>query len=299
MLQRPANLGQVVLVDQFFAVAISNIERIDDVVAQRLHFGAGEVEIQLAQGTRQEIQQTDPVRRCDLDNRRGRRRLVVDGNAGFDDAFRGACTDPVGIGLHPLGYPSCQCDSAAECTFDALAKAIPVNAILETRLEPEHGQRDAELRMRSCVENCQPVERDGSGNSAEHAWAVDGHHGEQLALALDADGAPTHRLAVLFGREVPGELAGIAAFFLFRKKAPVEQLAQGPNLPTTLTPVSVLAFLENLQRNGQLSEKEGLALSASIKSLKDRSFGPSRDVPDTEELQEMATRHITPLQKAG
>jgi len=94
-------------------------------------------------------------------------------------------------------------------------------------------------------------------------------------------------------------LAGIAAFFLFRKKAPVEQLAQGPNLPTTLTPVSVLAFLENLQRNGQLSEKEGLALSASIKSLKDRSFGPSRDVPDTEELQEMATRHITPLQKAG
>ena len=94
-------------------------------------------------------------------------------------------------------------------------------------------------------------------------------------------------------------LAAIAAFFLLRRKSPVEQVAQGPDLPSTLTPVSVLAFLENLQRNGQLPEKEGVNLSDSIKSLKDRSFGPNREVPDTKELQEIATRHIAPLQKAG
>jgi hypothetical protein len=96
-----------------------------------------------------------------------------------------------------------------------------------------------------------------------------------------------------------GIIAALAAFFLFRKKAPVTEPATGPNLPTTLTPVSILAFLENLQRNAALPEKIQADLSDSIQSLKDRCFGSDRDVPDSEELQEIATRHIEPLQKSA
>lgn len=96
-----------------------------------------------------------------------------------------------------------------------------------------------------------------------------------------------------------GLILGLAAFFLLRKKTPISEVATGPDLPTTLTPVSVLAFLENLQRNAGLPEKAQSKLSDSIQSLKDRSFGPDRDVPDSEELQEIATRHIEPLQKSA
>lgn len=91
---------------------------------------------------------------------------------------------------------------------------------------------------------------------------------------------------------------GVALYFLFRKK-PGPIIHQGPNLPTTLTPVSILAFLENLQRNGQLTEKEQTELSTTISSLKDRSFGPAPNIPDTSELQEIARRFVNPVQKAG
>ena len=94
-------------------------------------------------------------------------------------------------------------------------------------------------------------------------------------------------------------LAAIAGFFALNRKPEVEEIDQGPDLPSTLTPVSVLAFLENLERNAQLPDQARADLIISIKSLKDRSFGPKRDVPDAEELQQIAVNSAAPLRKAG
>lgn len=94
-------------------------------------------------------------------------------------------------------------------------------------------------------------------------------------------------------------LAAIGGFFAINRKTETVVTDDGPDLPSTLTPVSVLAFLENLARNASLPEEARSDLAISIKSLKDRSFGPAHDVPDRDELQEIAKNSAAPLRKAG
>ena len=76
-------------------------------------------------------------------------------------------------------------------------------------------------------------------------------------------------------------------------------IQNGPELPATLTPVSLLAFLEGLHRDTQLSKEARVKIQQSIKSLKDRSFGPESDVPTIDELREIAEGLINPLPQAG
>jgi hypothetical protein len=91
----------------------------------------------------------------------------------------------------------------------------------------------------------------------------------------------------------------ISAYFLFFKKREDIVIQNGPKLPTTLTPVSLLAFLEGLHRDTQISKEARVKIQKSIKSLKDRSFGPKTDVPNIDELREIAEGLIKPLQQAG
>lgn len=92
---------------------------------------------------------------------------------------------------------------------------------------------------------------------------------------------------------------GVGVYFLFFKKKAEIVVDQGPKLPGTLTPVSLLAFLEGLQRDTKFPKEARSKIQESIQSLKDRSFGPSADVPDAEELKKIAKTSIEPLQKAG
>ena len=64
-------------------------------------------------------------------------------------------------------------------------------------------------------------------------------------------------------------------------------------------PVSLLAFLEDLHRDTQLSEEARAKIQKSIKSLKDRSFGPESDIPTIDELREIAEGLVNPIQQAG
>ena len=89
------------------------------------------------------------------------------------------------------------------------------------------------------------------------------------------------------------------AYFLFFKKSEEIVIPNGPELPATLTPVSLLAFLEGLHRDTQLSKEARGKIQKSIKSLKDRSFGPGTDVPKIDELREIAEGLIKPRQQAG
>jgi hypothetical protein len=91
----------------------------------------------------------------------------------------------------------------------------------------------------------------------------------------------------------------ISAYLLFFKKRAEIVIQNGPELPATLTPVSLLAFLEGLHRDTQLSKEARVKIQQSIKSLKDRSFGPESDVPTIDELREIADGLINPLQQAG
>jgi hypothetical protein len=91
----------------------------------------------------------------------------------------------------------------------------------------------------------------------------------------------------------------ISAYFLFFKKREDIVIQNGPELPATLTPVSLLAFLEGLHRDTQISKEARVKIQKSIKSLKDRSFGPESDVPTIDELREIAEGLIKPLQQAG
>jgi hypothetical protein len=91
----------------------------------------------------------------------------------------------------------------------------------------------------------------------------------------------------------------ISTYFLFFKKREEIAIQNGPELPATLTPVSLLAFLEDLHRDTQLSKEARAKIQKSIKSLEDRSFGPESDIPTIDELREIAEGLINPLQQAG
>ncbi|MDB4487844.1 hypothetical protein N9036_05855, partial [Akkermansiaceae bacterium] len=91
----------------------------------------------------------------------------------------------------------------------------------------------------------------------------------------------------------------ISTYFLFFKKREEIVIQNGPELPATLTPVSLLAFLEGLHRDPHLPKEARGKIQKSIKSLRDRSFGPNTDVPKIDELREIAEGLIKPLQQAG
>ena len=88
---------------------------------------------------------------------------------------------------------------------------------------------------------------------------------------------------------IPASVVALIVFFLIlRPSKKKQERAVGPELPTSLTPVSLLAFLENLLENPSLSDEKHDQLTQTVDLLKDRAFGPSQDVPDADELQEMA-----------
>lgn len=95
---------------------------------------------------------------------------------------------------------------------------------------------------------------------------------------------------------IPAAVLGVLILFLvFRPRKKPEVLAVGPELPSSLTPVSLLAFLENLLKNQALPEETQVQLAQTVQALQDRAFGPSPDVPGPEELKEMAQSSISLL----
>ena len=76
-------------------------------------------------------------------------------------------------------------------------------------------------------------------------------------------------------------------FLLLRKKTE-EEIITGPALPSTLTPVTLLTFLENIQKNTSLGDSEKEELKTSIITLKDRSFGPAANPPENDEIHAIA-----------
>lgn len=83
-------------------------------------------------------------------------------------------------------------------------------------------------------------------------------------------------------------VGAIVLIQIFRPRKKEKTPPEGPALPSSLTPVSLLAFLESLLENQSLPDSARRQLSDTIRSLQDRAFGPSPDVPGPDELREMA-----------
>ncbi len=88
---------------------------------------------------------------------------------------------------------------------------------------------------------------------------------------------------------VPIALIAFAAWFIFfRKKDTEEAIITGPPIPNTLTPVTVLSYLESLTQS-PLAEEQKSSLQTAIAELKDKAFGPAAKPPAEEDLQSLAT----------
>ncbi len=95
---------------------------------------------------------------------------------------------------------------------------------------------------------------------------------------------------------IPLALVGtILLILIFRPRKKEKTSPEGPELPSSLTPVSLLAFLEGLQESPALPDSARLQLTDTIRSLQDRAFGPSPDVPGPDELREMALSSLQSL----
>jgi len=70
----------------------------------------------------------------------------------------------------------------------------------------------------------------------------------------------------------------------------------GPELPTSLTPVTLLSFLKKIRTRDDLSEEHKSQLGKTITELQTRSFAAESKPPNFDELQEIALRwqkHVT------
>lgn len=72
---------------------------------------------------------------------------------------------------------------------------------------------------------------------------------------------------------------------LRRRTKPIEQADSRPPIPSTLTPVTLLSFLDRLQ--DRLPEDQQAELTTEIQALQDRFFGPTNDAP-TPDLHSLA-----------
>ena len=82
---------------------------------------------------------------------------------------------------------------------------------------------------------------------------------------------------------------GLILFFILKKKPEVVE-DTGPALPTTLTPVTTIAFLKRLQKNANLSDEQKTALEKDIATLETQSFSANSTPPTSDDLQKTAIK---------
>ncbi len=163
-------------------------------------------------------------------------------------------------------------------------------------LEPESGKLPEKFTFPKVLAKLSTAE--GEGLNLQKYEDVDLITVEQTTAIQGGSSKPPPYL-LFIALLIPAIGVAISIYFLLftNKEKPVVQ--NGPELPGTLTPVSLLSFLEGLQRDTQLPKEARSKIQKSIQSLKDRSFGPGTDVPDIEELRKIAADSIEPLQEVG
>ena len=105
-------------------------------------------------------------------------------------------------------------------------------------------------------------------------------------IPLIAKVGPTIPRWALFLAVASALLVLLLIIFLLRRKAPEEIIDHGPAIPSTLTPVTLLSFLDRLK--DRLPDDKRAELTAEIQSLQDHFFGPTKS-PGTPDLLTLAT----------
>ena len=90
---------------------------------------------------------------------------------------------------------------------------------------------------------------------------------------------------------IPLAGGGLAIWFALRKSGPAPEPYTGPSVPATLTPVTLLAFLEKLQAYEGLPTEKREKLTAEINKLQDNFFGPHQEPSEpATDLHEIARK---------
>ncbi len=89
---------------------------------------------------------------------------------------------------------------------------------------------------------------------------------------------------------IPLLAGGAALWIALRKSGPPPTPYTGPNLPTTLTPVTLLSFLERLKEYEGLPADKREQLTAEINQLQDAFFGPQPESQPSTDLHEIARK---------
>jgi hypothetical protein len=85
-------------------------------------------------------------------------------------------------------------------------------------------------------------------------------------------------------------LLSFVLWLVLRRSGPPPIPYTGPVVPSTLTPVTLLAFLERLRAYEGLSKDRRPALESEITLLQDRFFGPEQESDATTDLHEIALK---------
>ncbi len=85
-------------------------------------------------------------------------------------------------------------------------------------------------------------------------------------------------------------LVALAAIYYFRRKKPVVEAAPVLPLPSQLTPVTLLGWLERLKTQPGLPPELRRSLEKEIRELESRYFGPEVGMQDPEPLEAIARR---------
>ena len=86
-------------------------------------------------------------------------------------------------------------------------------------------------------------------------------------------------------------ILGFICWLMLKKKDGLDEIAPSEiQLPNTLTPVTVIAFLKKIHQNAGLGEAKGAELLQEIEQLESRSFSSDANLPTKSDLVEIAKR---------
>jgi len=81
----------------------------------------------------------------------------------------------------------------------------------------------------------------------------------------------------------------VVVYWIFTKNKnnPDNEVMTGPQLPSTLTPVTAIAFLKRIHQNAHIEEAQKAELSKEVQNLESRSFSSVGNPPSQEELEKI------------
>ena len=152
--------------------------------AQRLHLRRSDVEIEVGEGPRDAVQQSDPIRCFDVDHRGVTGRGVVERHGGALEADGGA---PPTVRANAVGQSGLDREPPLQRTIEVGGDVGPRRLVTQPVDDAESRQRLAVgRRVRDRLEHVEAAKREHAGDAAEDAGPIVGDDGDDAVARFDA-----------------------------------------------------------------------------------------------------------------